>query len=70
MMEDVHIKLNPGLPQQKQHSTRGRFFHKQIVLNLRKKLVKCYNWSTALYCSETWTLQKAEQKHLETFDMC
>jgi hypothetical protein len=29
-----------------------------LALNLRKKLVKCYNWSTALYGAETWTLQK------------
>jgi len=24
-MQDVHVKLNPGLPQQKQHSTRRCF---------------------------------------------
>jgi len=26
MMQDVHVKLNPGLPWQKQHSTRKRLF--------------------------------------------
>jgi hypothetical protein len=36
-------------------------------LNLRKKLVKCYIWSTA--GAETWTLQKANQKYLESFEM-
>jgi hypothetical protein len=36
---------------------------------LRRKLVKCYTWSIALYGAETWTLQKAEQKYLESFEM-
>jgi hypothetical protein len=38
-------------------------------LNLRKKLVKCYNWSIALYGAETWTLRKVDQKYLESFEM-
>jgi len=36
---------------------------------LRKKVVKCYTWTTALYGAETWTLQKVEQKYLESFEM-
>ena len=35
-------------------------------LKLRKKLVKCYNWS--IWC-ETWTLRVADQKHMESFEM-
>jgi hypothetical protein len=35
----------------------------------RKKLVKCYIWSMALYGAETWTLRAADQKYLETFEM-
>jgi hypothetical protein len=34
-------------------------FHQQIG-NLRKKLVKCYIWSIALYGAETWTLWKVD----------
>jgi len=30
MMEDVHVKLNPGLPWQKPHSARRRLFYQQI----------------------------------------
>jgi hypothetical protein len=44
-------------------------FTSQVDLNLRKKLAKCYIWSTALYGAETWTLQKVNQKHLEIFEM-
>jgi hypothetical protein len=36
---------------------------------LRKKLVKCYIWSTAWYGAETWTLRAVYQKHLESFEM-
>jgi hypothetical protein len=39
-------------------------------LELRKKLVKCYIWSIALYGAETWTLRAVDQKHLESFEMC
>jgi hypothetical protein len=31
-------------------------FTSKLDLNLRKKLVKCYIWSIALYGAETWTL--------------
>jgi len=40
-----------------------------VLTVLRKKLVKCYIWSTALFGSETWTLRAADQKHLESFGM-
>jgi hypothetical protein len=70
MMEDVSVRLNVGLLWLKLHSTRrGLFFFSTLDLELRKKLVKCYIWSTALYGAETWTLQEVDQKHLESFEM-
>ena len=44
-------------------------FTSTFDLELRKKLVKCYIWSIALYCAETWTLRAVDQKHLESFEM-
>jgi len=44
-------------------------FTSTMDLNLRKKLVKCYIWSMALYGAETWMLQVADQKYLESFEM-
>jgi hypothetical protein len=44
-------------------------FTSKLDLNLRKKLVKCYIWSTALYGVETWTLRTADEKYLESFEM-
>jgi hypothetical protein len=36
---------------------------------LRKKLVKCYIWSIALYDAETGTLRAVDKKHLESSEM-
>jgi len=33
------------------------------------KLVKCYNWSIALYGIETWTLRAVDQKQLVSSEM-
>ena len=44
-------------------------FTSTLDLKLRKKLVKCYIWSIALYGAETWTLRAVDQKHLESFEM-
>jgi hypothetical protein len=41
----------------------------RLDLNLRKKLVKCYIWSIALYGAETWTLRKVDQNCLERLEM-
>jgi len=44
-------------------------FTSKMDLDLKKKLVKCYVWSIALYGAETWTLRAVDQKHLESFEM-
>ena len=44
-------------------------FTSKMDLNLRKKLVKCYIWSMALYGAETWKLRAADQKYLESSEM-
>jgi hypothetical protein len=41
----------------------------KIDLELRKKLVKCYIWSIALYGAETRTLRAVNQKQVESFEM-
>jgi hypothetical protein len=40
-----------------------------LDLELRKKLVKCYIWSIALYGAENGTLRAVDQKHLESFEI-
>jgi hypothetical protein len=62
------IKSRIALPKAAFNKKKNLFTSK-LELNLRKKLVKCYIWSIALYGAETWTLRKVDQKHLESFEM-
>ena len=48
---------------------KKNLFTSKLDLNLRKKLVKCYVWSMALYGAETWKLQATDQKRLGSFEM-
>jgi hypothetical protein len=41
-----------------------------LDVKLRRKLDRCYNWSTAQYGAENWTLRAIDQKYLESFEMC
>ena len=44
-------------------------FTSTLDLELRKKLAKCYIWSTALYGAENWTLRVVDEKHLGSLEM-
>ena len=44
-------------------------FTSKLDLSLRKKLVKCYIWSIALYVAETWIHQRVDQKYLRSSEM-
>jgi hypothetical protein len=44
-------------------------FTSTLDLGLRKKLVKCYISSIALYGAETWTFRAVDEKYLESFEM-
>jgi hypothetical protein len=48
---------------------KAALFTSTLDLKLRKKLVKCYIWSTPLYGTETWTIWVIEQKHPVSFEM-
>jgi len=48
---------------------KRNLFTSTLDLELRKKVVKCYIWSIALYGNETWMLRAVDQKHLEIFEM-
>jgi len=53
----------------KSFNKKGALFTSILDLKLRKKLVKCYIWSIALYGAETWKLQTVDQKNLGSFEM-
>jgi len=48
---------------------KKNLFTSKLDLNLRKRLVRCYVWSIALYGAEIWTLRATDLKHLESFEM-
>jgi hypothetical protein len=48
---------------------KKNLFTSKLDLNLRKKLIKCYIWSIALYGAEMWTLRKIDQTYLESFEV-
>ena len=47
---------------------KKNFFTSKLDLNLRKKLVKRYIWSIALYDAETWILRELDRKYLESLE--
>jgi hypothetical protein len=58
-MENVLVKLNPGLLWEKLHLTRrGLYFINKMNLDLRKKPVKCYIWGIALYVLKLGRLEQ------------
>jgi hypothetical protein len=44
-------------------------FTSTLDLKLRKKLVKYYIWSMALYGAETWTIRAVDPKHTGSSEM-
>ena len=42
---------------------------REVSLDTTKRLSKCYIWSTLLYGCETWTLSKALEKRIESFEI-
>ncbi|XP_048006632.1 uncharacterized protein LOC125241959 [Leguminivora glycinivorella] len=44
-------------------------FKARINTTIKKKLIKLYIWSIALYGSETWTMLQQDRKRLEAFEM-
>ena len=46
---------------------KKNLFANTLDRELRKKLVKCYNWGIALYGAESWTVRAVEKKHLGKF---
>jgi hypothetical protein len=68
-LQDIHVKLNPGLSWRKKLSKRRKFFTHKVYLNSTKKFLKCYIWSIAVHGAVSWTLRKVEHKYRVNFKM-
>ena len=64
-----YIKNSDNIKIKAAFNKKRALFTSTLDLELRKKLVKCFIWSIALYGAETWTLRAIDQKHLESFEM-
>jgi hypothetical protein len=64
MMKDIYMKLNQNCHGKSSIQHEQDFFISKLDLNLRKKLANI--WSIALYGTEISTLQKVDQKYLES----
>jgi hypothetical protein len=53
----------------KKKKKKKTLFTSELDLNLKKQLVTCYIWRTALNGAETWTFRKVHQKYPESFKM-
>jgi hypothetical protein len=62
-------EIKPSITMAKAAFSKKNLFTSKLDLNLRKKLVKCYICSIALYGAETWTLRKVDQRYLESSEM-
>jgi hypothetical protein len=65
MKKDVLVKLNRDYCGKSCIQQEEGSFTSKMELEIRKKLVKCHIWSTALYGAETRMLRAVDQKHLE-----
>jgi hypothetical protein len=70
MMQDVYLKVNPGLSWQKQHSTRRRLFRHQIETKFKEETSKMLHLehTVTLYGVGTWTLRQVDKKYPESFE--
>jgi hypothetical protein len=68
-MQEVHVKLTQELPWQKVAFNKKTSVASKLDLNLRRKVIKRYIWSIALYGSEKWTFWRVDQKYLKSLEM-
>jgi hypothetical protein len=65
----MYTEIKSRIAMAKAAFNMNTLFTSKFDLNLRKKLIKCYIWSIAMYGVETWALRKVDQEYLESFEM-
>ena len=63
------IKRRIGIARTALESITKVLTSRNISIELRLRIAKCYIWSTLLYRVETWTLTKVTSDKLEAFEM-
>ena len=65
---DKEIKRRIGIARTAFESKAKILTSRNISIELRSRIAKCYIWSTLLYEAETWTLTKVASDKLEAFE--
>ena len=66
---DKEIKSRIGIARTTFESMAKILTSRNISIELRSRIAKCYIWSRLLYGAETWTLTKVTSDKLEAFEM-
>ncbi|XP_069985631.1 uncharacterized protein [Penaeus vannamei] len=66
---DQEIKRRIGIPKTTFKSMPGVLSPRNINYQTKRRLIKCYTWSTTMHGRETWTTSEAIKKELEATEM-
>ena len=66
---EVEIKRRIEIAKNAFNNMKSVLSSRNISLNTRMRLTKCYVWSTLLYGAETWTITKTLTKRIDAFEM-
>ena len=66
---EKEVKRRIALAKRAFHKMSRVLKSRNINMQTRKRILKCYIWSTLLYGSETWTLTKTMESQFEAFEI-
>ena len=66
---EVEIKRRMEIARNAFNNMKSVLSSRNISINIRMRLTKCYVWSTLLYGAETWTITKTVTKRIDAFEM-
>ena len=66
---EVGIKRRVEIARNTFNNMKHVLSSRNISINTRMRLMKCYVWSTLLYGAETWTITKTLTKRIDAFEM-
>ena len=66
---EVEIKRRVEIARNAFNNMKSVLLSRNISINTRMRLTKCYVWSTLLHGVETWTITKTLTKRIDAFEM-
>ncbi len=66
---DAEIRRRIGIARATFNSLRNILGNRKIAMTCRLRFLRCYVWSTLLYCCETWTMSRVHMDTIQAFEM-